>query len=104
MTKVLSLILAFMFVGVFTDVAEAGRCDPQRTASGVTVFPFCRENPQVGIHIGIPQGHAHHRGCGHGRPMYRPMPVMQGPQCRPCVPGFARMPIPDKPCWCGPIQ
>lgn len=107
MTKVLSLLLALVFVGVFADFAEAGRCDPQRSASGVTVFPFCRENPRIGIRVEIPRGysrHRHYRGCGHGHPMYRPMPVVQGPQCRPCIPGFARVPMPGKPCWCEPMQ
>lgn len=106
MTKVLSLVLAIIFVGVFTGAAEAGRCDPRYTASGVTVYPFCREAPRAGVHIGFPRAHSRHRchrGCSH-RPHYQPMPVMQVPQCRPCIEGFARVPMPGKPCWCEPIQ
>jgi hypothetical protein len=114
MTKVLSLILTLVFVGFFTGAAEAGRCDHERYQWGTVVKPFCRENPRVGITIGIgiPHGHpghqCRHRGCGRGgpmyRPQYRPMPITQGPQCRPCIQGFARVPMPGKPCWCEPIQ
>lgn len=111
MTKVLSLVLAFIFFGTFMSAAEAGRCDPQRTGAGITVYPFCREAPRVGVHFGFPRGHHRHRchrGCGHRYPMYRPqyqpIPVMQAPQCRPCIDGFARVPMPGKPCWCEPIQ
>lgn len=109
MTKVLSLVLALMFIGFFTGAAEAGRCDHEKYQWGTVVKPFCREKPKVGIYIGIPHGqHGHrcHRGCsrnGH-RPMmqHRPMPAAAaGPPCNRCVAGYVPAPRPGHPCGCG---
>lgn len=111
MTKVLSLMLAIIFIGTLAGAAEAGRCDPRHGRDRVTVYPFCREQPSyphLQLQLRMGRGHRHGPGCGHpgyGQRYPQPMPVvMPGPQCNPCMEGFARSPIPGKPCWCEPIQ
>ncbi len=104
MTKVLSLVLALMFVGVITGAAEAGQCDPHYGRSGVTLYTFCTpRRPEIRFHFGTSRGHHGHRHHTY-RPRHRAMPTMHVPQCRPCIEGFARVPLPGKPCWCEPIQ